>query len=43
MKRGYSIWDPHVTKVFEPEKSLLGYFRDVAKTVTGKVTLSFIG
>ena len=43
MKRWYSVWNPHVPRVFEPEKSLLEYFKDVARKVPEKVALSFYG
>jgi acyl-CoA synthetase (AMP-forming)/AMP-acid ligase II len=43
MKRWYSVWNPDVPKVFEPEKSLLEYFKDVARKVPEKVALTFYG
>ncbi|MBA7619616.1 Long-chain-fatty-acid--CoA ligase [subsurface metagenome] len=42
-KKWYSVWEPGVPKVFEPEKSLPEYFRDNAKATPDKVALSFYG
>lgn len=42
-KRWYSVWDPRIPKVFEPEKPLPGYLRDRAKETPGKVAVSFYG
>lgn len=42
-KRWYSVWDPRVPKVFEPEKSLPEYVRDHALTAPERVALSFYG
>lgn len=42
-KRWYSVWDPSVPKVFEPEKSLPEYLRDNVKATPDKIAISFYG
>jgi acyl-CoA synthetase (AMP-forming)/AMP-acid ligase II len=42
-KRWYSVWDPRIPKVFEPEKPLPEYFKDSVNTTPQKVAISFYG
>ena len=42
-KRWHSIWDPRIPKVFEPEKTLLEYFRDYVDNSPANIALSFYG
>jgi acyl-CoA synthetase (AMP-forming)/AMP-acid ligase II len=42
-KRWYSVWDPRIPKVFEPEKSLPEYFKDSVNATPQKVAISFYG
>ena len=42
-RRWYSVWDPHIPKVFEPEKSLPEYFKDSLNVTPHKVAISFYG
>ena len=42
-RRWYSVWDPRIPKVFEPEKSLPEYFKDSVNATPQKVGISFYG
>jgi acyl-CoA synthetase (AMP-forming)/AMP-acid ligase II len=42
-RRWYAVWDPRIPKVFEPEKSLLGYFSDSVQAGPERVAISFYG
>jgi acyl-CoA synthetase (AMP-forming)/AMP-acid ligase II len=42
-KRWYSVWDPRIPKIFEPEKSLNEYFKDIVNMTPQKVAISFYG
>lgn len=42
-KKWYTSWDQGTPKVFNPQKSLPEYFRDIAVTAHDKVAISFYG
>jgi acyl-CoA synthetase (AMP-forming)/AMP-acid ligase II len=42
-KKWYTIWNPAIPKVFEPEKPISEYLRDVAAAMPHKIAISFYG
>jgi acyl-CoA synthetase (AMP-forming)/AMP-acid ligase II len=42
-KRWYSVWDPRIPKIFEPEKSLSEYLKDSVNATPQAVAISFYG
>ena len=42
-RRWYAVWDPAIPKVFEPEKALPAYFKDMAMAEPERIAVSFYG